>query len=268
VAAFTFDREIDTAASMGTLLAPLAAGPLHHFDRGNRIAVRLGSGAVFSKAVDEIMQGGNLAAIGSMATGWEIIQFATADLVGAQTWELSLLLRGQFGSAPEMRVLRPAGERFVLLDEAVVQPALTLAEAGLEQTWRLGPAEYDLGRAQAEVTLRSAMLGLRPLSPVRLRATRQGGDVLFHWIRRARLGGDSWEASEVPLAEEREAYRVEVMAGGEVRRSVTLGESLWLYRAADIAADFGPGTTTFTLRVAQISNSFGAGAALQETLHV
>ncbi len=118
------------------------------------------------------------------------------------------------------------------------------------------------------MTLRSAILGLRPLSPVRLRATRQGGDVLFHWIRRARLGGDSWEASEVPLAEEREAYRVEVMAGGEVRRSVTLGESLWLYRAADIAADFGPGTTTFTLRVAQISNSFGAGAALQETLHV
>lgn len=267
-ASFVFDRELDAAATMGTLLAPLAAGPLDCLDRGNVIEVRLGSGAVFSTAMDDLLQGANLAAVGSMATGWEILQFAGAELTGAQTWRLSLLLRGQFGSAPEMRGQRPAGERFVLIDEAVVQPALSLGLAGLEQTWRLGPIDHDLARAQAEVTLHGAMLGLRPLAPVRLRAARRGDGVLFSWIRRTRQGGDSWEASEVALAEEREAYQIEVMAGGATRRSVTVGESQWLYTHSDIAADLGPGATTFTLRVAQISNSFGAGAALQETLHV
>ena len=48
-----------------------------------------------------------------------------------------------------MLAVRPAGERFVLLDEAVVQPSLSLAQAGLEQSWRLGPAHDDLVRAQA-----------------------------------------------------------------------------------------------------------------------
>ncbi|MEI7598961.1 MAG: glycoside hydrolase/phage tail family protein [Aestuariivirga sp.] len=266
-ASYAFDSLIDTAANMGTLLTPLAVGPLHVLDRGNTVTLRLSAGAVFACGMEELLQGANLAAIGSMATGWEILQFANAELIDQQTWRISLLLRGQFGSAPEMRA-RPAGERFVLLDEAVVQPNLNLAQAGLEQAWRLGPAQYDLGRAHASVTLRTAMLGLRPFSPVRLRGRRQGADVLFSWIRRSRVGGDSWEVGEVPLAEEREAYRVEVLSGAQVRRSVSVGDSQWLYRAADIAADLGAGASDFTLRVAQLSTSFGAGAALQETIHV
>jgi hypothetical protein len=266
-ASLAYDSAIDTAASMGVLQSSLAAGPLDCFDRGAGVTVRLTSGALFSAGPDELLQGANLAAIGSMQTGWEIVQFATAELVAAQTWRLSLLLRGQFGSGPEMLALRPPGERFVLLDAAVVQPALSLAQAGLEQSWQVGPADGDLVRAQTQLTLRSSLLGLRPLSPVRLRASRQGADVLFSWIRRSRIGGDSWEVSEIPLAEEREAYRIDVLQGASLRRSVTAGESQWLYRAAEIAADLGPGASTFTLRVAQLSTSFGPGAALQETLH-
>ncbi|MCA3561487.1 MAG: glycoside hydrolase/phage tail family protein [Aestuariivirga sp.] len=267
-ASLSFNRAIGAAASMGVLLTPLAAGPLGCLDRGPGATVRLSSGAVFPAGLDELLQGANLAAVGSMATGWEIVQFAGAELVGVQSWRLSLLLRGQFGSEPEMRALRPAGERFVLLDQAVVQPVLSLAQAGLEQSWQVGPSEGDFAQAQASVTLRSALLGLRPLAPVRLKAARQGADVRVSWIRRSRIGGDSWEASEIPLAEEREAYRIDVLAGAAVRRSVAVGESQWLYRAADIAADFGPGTNSFTLRVAQLSSSFGAGAAVQETLYV
>ena len=116
----------------------------------------------------------------------------------------SMLLRGQSGSNAEVLPLRPAGERFVLLNRAVVQPTLSLGEAGLTSTWRIGPAQYDLGRSYVSIEQRGAMLGLRPLSPCQARAKRQGGDVLFTWIRRTRLGGDSWDVEEVPMAEERE----------------------------------------------------------------
>lgn len=267
-ASFAFDSEIETRASMGVLTAALPAGPLDCFDRGSVAEVRLTSGAVFSASAEELLQGANLAAIGSAATGWEIIQFATAELTGPQSWRLSLLLRGQSGSAPEMRASRPAGERFVLLDQAVVQPGLSLAQAGLEQGWRVGPSQSDLGRAQTDVTLRAAMLGLRPLSPVRLTASWQGGDLLIRWIRRSRVGGDSWEVGEVPLAEEREAYRLDILNDAGLRRSVTVAEPHYLYRAADIAGDFGGEPSAMTLRVAQISTAFGPGAILERTIHV
>ena len=265
---FTDNGEIDTRATMGRLTSPLAAGPLDFVDRGNAFTVKLSSGAVFSAGLEELLQGANAAAIGSMETGWEIIQFANAELVDGQSWRISLLLRGQSGSAPEMRGVRPAGERFVLLDEAVVQPELNLAQAGLEQSWRAGPPQYDLARAQAEVTLRTSMLGLRPLSPVHPRALRQGADVLLSWTRRTRTGGDSWDIGEVPLAEERELYQLDILLGTEVKRSVMVSDPFYLYRAADIAAELGAGTSRFTLRIAQISSLFGPGAAIQRTVYV
>ena len=286
-------------ATMGFLESELGSGPLGVLDRGSAFTVRLTAGALSSVSMEEVLKGSNAAAVGSMETGWEIIQFATAELVGERRYRLSLLLRGQGGSAPEMAASRPAGERFVLLDEAVVQPALTLAEAGVEQTWRLGPAEYDLGRAQAEVqpplSLAQAglaqewrfgpaqydigraqtrvsffgrRLGLRPLSPCHVRAERSGGDVLFRWIRRSRVDDEAWEEGDVPLGEEREAYRLEIMKGQAVIRGVTVAEPAFRYAGAMIAADFGADPRQFSLRVAQVSTVFGPGAALMRTIHV
>lgn len=263
-ASFGYDGEIDLPATMGVLATPLAAGPLDCLDRGSVVTVRLFSGVLSSAGMDELLQGANLAAVGSMATGWEVIQFGTAELVDAQSWRLGMMLRGQAGSAPEMLATRPAGERFVLLDAAVAQPGLSLAQAGLEQGWRVA-AEF--ATAQTDVTLHGRMLGLRPLAPVRLAAVRQGDDLLVSWIRRARLGGDSWEVGEVPLGEEREAYRLDILSGAALRRSVTVAEPFYLYRAGDIAAEFGPGAAEFTLRVAQISTVFGPGAFMQRTIH-
>ena len=54
-----------------------------------------------------------------------------------------------------------------------------------------------------------------PFAPVQLRAHRDdgSGDVALSWIRRTRFGGVGWELAEVPLNEEREAYRLEILDG-------------------------------------------------------
>ncbi len=263
---YGFNRLIGLRATMGQLTSALARGPLHVLDRGNSFTVRLTTGALSSVSLEEILQGANAAAVGSDANGWEILQFGTAELIASNTYRLSLLLRGQSGSDPEMANSRGAGERFVLLNAATVQPQMSLAEASLANDWKIGPAQYDLERAHVTIAHRCKLLGLRPLAPCQLRGIRQPGGVSFNWIRRTRVDGDSWDLAEVPLAEEREAYSLDILDGSVVRRTVALDAPSFFYSGAQIAADFGTDPGSFTLRIAQLSASFGRGAPLERTI--
>jgi hypothetical protein len=266
--AFSFNRLIEQPATMGRITSAVASGPLNIFDRGTVLDVQLTAGELASVSLDAMLQGANAAAIGSTETGWEIIQFATAELTGTRRYRLSLLLRGRSGSEPEMAALRPEGTRFVLLDEAVVQPALSLAQGGLQQEWRIGPAQYDLARGQASISHQGKRLGLRPLSPCQVRAVRAGADVLISWIRRSRFDSDEWEAGDVPLGEETEAYRVQILNGTAVRRTINVSVPQYRYTAAQMTADFGQMPRSFDLRLQQLSTVYGPGAIVQETLNV
>ena len=135
-------------------------------------------------------------------------------------------------------------------------------------TWRIGPANYDLNRAHLEITHANKSLGLRPLSPCHLRAKRDSGNVSFTWIRRTRVDGDSWDFNEVPLAEDGEAYSVEIHEGGLLKRSKLTFTPSCVYGAAEIAADFGSDPGAFSLRISQMSNVFGPGFPLERTIHV
>ena len=83
------------------------------------------------------------------------------------------------------------------------------------------------------------------------------GAWLFEWVRRTRLDGDSWEAAEVPLAEETETYLLRVVQGAEVLREVVLETSGYVYDAAEQASDGITGA--FRIEVAQVSARYGAG---------
>ncbi len=265
---FNLNRLVPSSAVHGRTQSDLPAGPMHMFDRINSVVVRLVNGSLSSVSVDEMLQGANAATIGNSADGWEILQFQFAELIGVRTYRLTNLLRGQSGSDPELLLLRPSGCRFALLNTAIVQPRLSLAEAGLINTWRIGPANYDLNRAHLEITHANKSLGLRPLSPCHLRAKRDSGNVSFTWIRRTRVDGDSWDFNEVPLAEDGEAYSVEIHEGGLLKRSKLTFTPSCVYGAAEIAADFGSDPGAFSLRISQMSNVFGPGFPLERTIHV
>ena len=81
----------------------------------------------------------------------------------------------------------------------------------------------------------------------------------YSWVRRTRIGGDSWEFEDVPLGEGFERYRIRVMQGGSVVREAEVGAPVWSYAAAEIAADGIAGEAE--IRVAQLSDAFGAGPA-------
>ncbi|MDB5572891.1 MAG: transfer agent orfg15, partial [Tardiphaga sp.] len=112
-------RPLATASApavTGVTLDNLPAGPRSRWDRGNAFRVRLHGGALTSQSDLNVLGGGNLAAIQTAPGIWEVIQFATAEMIDSVTFRLSRLLRGQGGSDAAMIASVPAGAAFVLLD--------------------------------------------------------------------------------------------------------------------------------------------------------
>jgi hypothetical protein len=266
--------ELDAPAVMGELLDDLPAARPWLYMRGSGVRVRLYSGSLASVAETDLFAGANAAVIGDVAGNeWEVVQFLNARLEAAGVWRLSMLLRGQRGSEPELKVW-PAGSRFVLLNAALQQVAgIGAADMGTEVALRAGPASRDTG----DPTWKSFShpftgRALRPLAPVHLRARKStGGDVSFSWIRRSRVpeAADAWGVGDAPLAEQQEHYEIAMFDGAaEVRRwQVSTPRATWT--AAEQAADFPAGLpATITVHVAQIGETFGPGAWLQKEVRL
>ena len=186
------------------------------------------------------------------------------------TSELTHLLRGQFGSNPEMLPLRLSGARCVLLDGAVRQIPATADDQGRERLMRIGPGHLDpADPAFVEFSQVAGGIGLRPLDPVHLKAQPVVGGVQMSWVRRTRINGDSWAWVDIPLGEESQQYTVEIMDGQTSVRSLTTNQPLAIYSDVEREADFGlPLPSTLTFRVAQISAIYGPGHYQEKTFNV
>ena len=258
-----------TPALIGETLDDLPPGPAGRWDRRNTLRVKLASGALVSIAESAVLNGANAAAIRNSGGDWEVIQFAHVELVGEATYRLSRLLRGQLGSEWTMSAAIPAGAPFVRLDAALVPVARGVDFLGRAFSWRVGRASEDVGHAN--MTALDATVGataLMPWSPAHLRGARTEDGVRIAWIRRTRRGGDSWEALDVPLNEEAEAYRLEIFDAGVPVRVIETITPEALYTSADELADFGAPQTSLSVRVAQLSAVAGAGHARSATLQL
>jgi hypothetical protein len=126
-----------------------------------------------------------------------------------------------------------AGERFVLIEAARLrQIATTPADVGQLIEMRASGLG-DAGPAGAALAVEGR--AILPPSPVHPRMTEISGDLHIAWVRRSRLGWLWRDLADAPLAEEREAYRVTVMAGSATLRETETGVPAWTYAAADRA---------------------------------
>ncbi|CAN5340988.1 hypothetical protein BH09PSE2_BH09PSE2_03540 [soil metagenome] len=162
-----------------------------------------------------------------------------------------------------------AGAAVVLLQPGLARGRVAASERGLPLIWRAGAAEAS-SAAITQTTFTWNGLTYRPFAPSRLSAApRDDGGVDLAWIRRTRLHGDGWEGEEAPLGEERESYRVDVLAGdgATVLRIADVDGPSFTYVAAAMAEDFPAGApASLIVRVRQRSAVFGLGSALQQTL--
>ncbi|WP_068116564.1 baseplate multidomain protein megatron [Tropicimonas marinistellae] len=257
---YELNRIVDSRSTIGVTETALPKADPGVIDRGAPLRIRFGSGYISAVTEETMLNGANAAAIGSEVGGdWEVFQFSKAELVDTDTYEISGRLRGQAGTDGVVPDVWPAGSIVVLLDGAPQQIEMLEATRGLERHYRIGPSSRSFDHTSYTHTVAAFDgVGLRPYAPAHLKSVSDGDVIRFEWIRRTRIDGDNWQTFEVPLGEEFERYAIQVICGGELMRETVTTEPSWTYALADRQSDGCTGV--FTVRVAQISNRFGAGA--------
>ena len=168
-----------------------------------------------------------------------------------------------------------AGARVVALDTALASLPIAEADLGIPWNWRIGPASRPVSdETYMKQAFTPAGAGLRPFSVAHVeqpwRNARSPGDLTILWTRRSRaLAADSWGGLEVPLAEELEAYEVEILDGATVKRVLSTATTGVVYTSAQQTADWGaplgPGDM-LDIRIYQLSALVGRGAPKTVTL--
>ncbi|ORE96454.1 gene transfer agent protein [Stappia sp. 22II-S9-Z10] len=269
--AYKLMRTIDRPASMGEALSALPAGPTGRWDRGGSFDVKLYNAAVTSAPEANVLAGANALAVQSASGLWEVLQFRDAELIGEGVYRLSVLLRGQLGTEDAAAEGVLEGAKVVVLDGTLASVPIDRSEVGLARSYRVGPLAEGIGGPNvAEFELTGTGRGMAPYAPAHGKARRRLSDdaLVVSWIRRTRVGGDYWGASDVPLGESGESYRVEILDGAEVVRTVTTAEPSYAYALADQVADFGAAPDQVSFRVAQNAPGFGLGIVYEVTVNV
>jgi hypothetical protein len=252
---------------IGTTETALPAAPVGAvWDLSSVLEVRLPATAVLASAAEATVYAG----ANALAVGGEVLQYAAAESLGAGRWRLTRLLRARRGTELEAAVSKAAGARVVVLDAAaLVRVECSLADRGRVLHWRAASDGQPLLDAPVQRVAHQAV-GLRPYPPVQLRAARlPSGDVLIGWEAQSRLGEGWLDGADAPLGESSEAYRLEILqspAGPVLRSFDVAGARSQTYASASVVADFGAAPAALTVRVAQVSEQYGAGAPAQETL--
>lgn len=248
---------------LGVTLSALPAGPAALIDERSFVEVELhDADAALVPATDAALLGG---ANGCMIGG-ELLQFGAVAEIGARRYRLSRLLRGRRGTEQAIAG-HGVGEPFVLLREEAL---FALVGSHVAAGRRVEVAAQGVGDAVPVAASRTATgHAMLPLSPVQLRADPMAdGGLSVRWIRRSRLGWHWADGADAPLGEEREAYLVEILAGGDLLRSRTVEAPAWIYAPAELAADgAASGGGPLDLRVRQQgTHGLGATALLRLVL--
>ena len=184
---------------IGNTLSSLGEGNFYTWDEKNTIDVKLFGtsfgGALESRKEIDVLNGANLCVIGN-----EIVQFKNAVLVAEDTYRLSILLRGRFGTENYIRG-HIAGERFVLLAKNNVD-TIEISSSDWFKTYiyrygSSGKSVLDDSFQQSSFTFQA--VSSMPLAPCHVEGKRdKSGNITITWVRRARGDGDMKEYVDVP----------------------------------------------------------------------
>jgi hypothetical protein len=261
-ASFLLSSRFSLPAVVGLAAGALGPASPYYMDRGAGVKVALIRGELSSCTELELLNGANAALLGD-----EVIQFQTAVLEDDGSYTLTNILRGRRGteSASDSHV---AGERFVLLNAETARfLPLTLSDRGRVIYFRAPSTGEDV-EEMLSTAFTPALRTIQPLSPVHVKASRNGGgDITFTWMRRARKYAEWVDLIDVPLDEEVERYDLEIFNGSNVVRSFSaLTAPTGSYTAAQQITDFGSVQSSVSVGVYQLSSRYGRGRAALATL--
>nr|WP_103334142.1 glycoside hydrolase TIM-barrel-like domain-containing protein [Pseudotabrizicola formosa] len=258
---YTVNTRFFAASNVGKTRSDLPACAPGITDRGAGLIVEMQTGILESTSSSGLLAGKNLIAIGGDdPTRWEIFQYQTAELISPGVYSLTARLRGLMGTDSVMPASWPIGSYVVLINDFLTQISLSKEQVNVERHYRLGFSSEDIG-ADTVVHDVLAFKGvvLRPFSVSHLQVALDTSEShIFTWIRRSRLGGDSWEGYDAPLGEERELYEVRIFSSdGRVLHSEVVTEPRYMM-STEQRGLIGI-SSIYSLEVSQISAVYGVG---------
>jgi hypothetical protein len=262
----TYDEEFatldtSTEATWGLTTDALADANPNLWDRGNSVNVNLLNGTPITVTEAEIDADPtlNLAAIGNVTDGYEIINFTTATLETDGTYTLSGFKRGRRGTEWAAGG-HGAGDEFILLDHAVLE-SMGADDIGVAMSFKAASAGRDPDASPA-IDLTYSAASLKPYAPSRIKWTTDGTDMFGEIIRRTRVGGSWIGGTTIPLSENSEAYEVDIYHSTTFKRTISVSGNTFTYTAAQIAADSNTVGVVPPYEAYQISDTVGRGFAL------
>lgn len=249
-ATYVDSQSTTTSAVIGELVDVLQDHPAEIPDETNSTIIRIDSRSSELSETDlaGMMNRVNLAAIGSPALGWELVNFANADDLGDNEWNVSYFLRGRKGS--ESRQHNP-GEKFVLLYRAVLGfvPS-SIADIGRTITFRATSfgAPTDSGTVTSFVYAGRSQI---EREPAYLSAHEDGANIVASWQGVGRLGGGSAVAQGARFT----GYRVRFTDGVS---TITVDTA-----SQEVTQDVSSLSSPVTVRVTQVNALTGEGPAIE-----
>ncbi|MCL6652237.1 hypothetical protein A6R70_08055 [Agrobacterium rubi] len=256
---------LDQPAKIGALASAVPRGFAGRFNVAGAIEITLPYGDLASASDLAVLNGANRIAIRCAGGAWEIAAFAGAEEVSANRWRLSRLLRGLAGTEDAMATGAIEGAEVVVLDAGVVPMGLRADERGLQLNWIIEAAGAQISSV-GPFAFAGGLRAETPLAPVHLRGVRGTQGVRLTWVRRGRVEADGWDAADIPLDEVAERYRVEILSGEVVRRTIEVSETACLYATSDEVTDFGAAQATLSVRVRQLGRAVPLGIPASATL--
>ena len=258
------------SAVVGTCSTTLSAGIFGIIDYTNSITVDCAAslGTLASATDAQLWSGANLIAVGSTATGWELLQFKTATLVSGNNYTLTGLLRGQYATQRFMTT-HAASETLVLLTDLTgtmhtwVDFVSAATEAvGISYLYRSKNPSQAVGTATALVT------GKRTLDPypVQIVTASRAADneIALSWYRGDRyefITADMPSTGDIAMNEVAQSYSVDVIHSGTtaVLRTIASTAPNIAYTAAQQSSDSYPATHPIIFDIYQVSAVTGRG---------
>ena len=237
---------VSVRAKIGDVASALGAGAARFFDRGNTIRVVLvrSTDTLESVSRDRILNGANAFWLGpTTGAGGEVIQFLTATLISAGTYDLTNLLRGRLGTEHAIAG-HGTDERFVLLNGAIGRSDFGLGDWNDARLYKAVSVLTSIDDASA-ILFTNTGEGKRPLSVMHPRGTRPATgspldyDLTGTFRRRSRIFGPGLGQGDPPLGEDSEAYEIDILdsPGGTVLRTISVANPTFTYTAAQQTTD-------------------------------
>lgn len=190
-AMLTARAQLADPAGVGRLIGPLATGPLGRWDEAAELTLEMPGERFASLSVQAVLAG-DAPLLVQGETGWELMAYRDAELIGADEYRLTGLLRGLQGSVISAA---EAGAICIVLDERLGRGNVHADEIGLALDWQ-GNGRGLFGDVQSQNFRNQAGLAF---APVHLRVQRLAtGQLSASWVRRGPEISDSWILPDAP----------------------------------------------------------------------